>query len=77
MYYIKHSLDVHNKEKTNSYSLIPLYAHLNEQETLTDGGNPDSRFEDEFLIKLIVGVVKHITIDELGPVDYRGSNRFL
>jgi hypothetical protein len=27
------------------------------------------------LIKLIVGVVKHVTID--GPVDYRGSNRFL
>jgi hypothetical protein len=26
---------------------------------------------------LIVGVVKHVTIDELGPVDYRGSNRFL
>jgi hypothetical protein len=37
-----------------------------------------SGFEDEFLIKLIVGVVKHVTIDELGPVDYhRGSNRFL
>jgi hypothetical protein len=33
--------------------------------------------EDEVLIKLIVGVVKHFTIDELGPVDYRGSNRFL
>jgi hypothetical protein len=33
-----------------------------------------SGFEDEFLIKLIVGVVKHVTIDELGPVDYRGSN---
>jgi hypothetical protein len=28
-------------------------------------------------IKLIVGVVKHVTIDEIGPVDYRGSNRFL
>jgi hypothetical protein len=26
--------------------------------------------EDEVLIKLIVGVVKHVTIDELGPVDY-------
>jgi hypothetical protein len=26
-----------------------------------------SRFEDEVLIKLIVGVVKHVTIDELGP----------
>jgi hypothetical protein len=25
-----------------------------------------SRFEDEVLIKLIVGVVKHVTIDELG-----------
>jgi hypothetical protein len=36
-----------------------------------------SGFEDEFLIKLIVGVVKRVTIDELGPVDYRGSNRFL
>jgi hypothetical protein len=37
-----------------------------------------SRFEDEVLIiKLIVGVVKHVTIDELGPVGYRGSNRFL
>jgi hypothetical protein len=36
-----------------------------------------SGFEDEFLIKLIVGVVKHVTIDELEPVDYRGSNRFL
>jgi hypothetical protein len=38
-----------------------------------------SGFEDEVLIKLIVGVVKHVTIDELGgpPVDYRGSNRFL
>jgi hypothetical protein len=36
-----------------------------------------SGFEDEVLIKLIVGVVKHITIDELGPVDYQGSNRFL
>jgi ABC-type lipoprotein release transport system permease subunit len=35
-----------------------------------------SGFEDE-VIKLIVGVVKHVTIDELGPVDYRGSNRFL
>jgi hypothetical protein len=34
--------------------------------------------DDEVLIKLIVGVVKHVTIDELGPpVDYRGSNRFL
>jgi hypothetical protein len=31
-----------------------------------------SGFEDEvLLIKLIVGVVKHLTIDELGPVDYR------
>jgi hypothetical protein len=29
-----------------------------------------SGFEDEVLIKLIVGVVKHVTIDELGPVDY-------
>jgi hypothetical protein len=38
-----------------------------------------SGFEDEVLIKLIVGVVKHVStmIDELGPVDYRGSNRFL
>jgi hypothetical protein len=27
-----------------------------------------SGFEDEVLIKLIVGVVKHVTIDELGPV---------
>jgi hypothetical protein len=36
-----------------------------------------SGFEDEVLIKLIVGVVKHVTIDELKPVDYRGSNRFL
>jgi hypothetical protein len=34
-----------------------------------------SGFEDEVLIKLIVGVVKHVTIDELGPVDYRGSIR--
>jgi hypothetical protein len=32
-----------------------------------------SGFEDEVLIKLIVGVLKHVTIDELGPVDYRGS----
>jgi hypothetical protein len=30
-----------------------------------------SGFKDEVLIKLIVGVVKHVTIDELGPVDYR------
>jgi hypothetical protein len=31
-----------------------------------------SGFEDEVLIKLIFGVVKHVTIvdDELGPVDY-------
>jgi hypothetical protein len=37
-----------------------------------------SGLKDEVLIKLIVGVlVKHVTIDELGPVDYRGSNRFL
>jgi hypothetical protein len=37
-----------------------------------------SGFEDEVLVKLIgVGVVKHVTIDELEPVDYRGSNRFL
>jgi hypothetical protein len=37
-----------------------------------------SGFEDEVLIKLIVGVVKHVTIeDELRPVDYRGSNRLL
>jgi hypothetical protein len=36
-----------------------------------------SGFKDEVLIKLIVGVVKHVTINELGPVDYRGSNRFL
>jgi hypothetical protein len=37
-----------------------------------------SGFEDEVLIKLIVGVVKHvIVINELGPVDYQGSNRFL
>jgi hypothetical protein len=29
-----------------------------------------SGFKDEVLIKLIVvGVVKHVTIDELGPVD--------
>jgi hypothetical protein len=28
-----------------------------------------SGFEDEVLIKLIVGLVKHVTIDELGPVD--------
>jgi hypothetical protein len=38
-------------------------------------------FKDEVvLIKLIVlGVVKHVTvtINELGPVDYQGSNRFL
>jgi hypothetical protein len=33
-----------------------------------------SGFEDEVHIKLIVAVVKHVTIDELGPVDYRGSN---
>jgi hypothetical protein len=33
-----------------------------------------SGFEDEVLIKLIVGVVKHVTIDELGPADYRNSN---
>jgi hypothetical protein len=38
---------------------------------------PKSGFEDEVLIKLIVGVVKHVTINELGPVDYRGGNRFL
>jgi hypothetical protein len=37
-----------------------------------------SGFEDEVLIKLIVGgVVKHVTINELGPVNYRGRNRFL
>jgi hypothetical protein len=36
-----------------------------------------SGFEDEVLIKLIVGVVDHVTIDELRPVDYRGNNRFL
>jgi hypothetical protein len=36
-----------------------------------------SGFEDEFLIKLIVGVVQHVTIDKLGPVVYRGRNRFL
>jgi hypothetical protein len=28
-----------------------------------------SGFEDEVLIKLIVGVVKHVTINELGPVE--------
>jgi hypothetical protein len=28
-----------------------------------------SGFEDEVLIELIVGVVKHVTIDELGPVN--------
>jgi hypothetical protein len=33
-------------------------------------------FEDEGLVKSIVGVVKHVTIDELRPVDYRDSNRF-
>jgi hypothetical protein len=33
-----------------------------------------SGFKDEVLIKLIVGVVKHVTIDELGPVDYRGTS---
>jgi hypothetical protein len=36
-----------------------------------------SEFEDEVLIvliKWIVGVIKHGTINELGPVDYRGSN---
>jgi hypothetical protein len=37
-----------------------------------------SGFKDEVFIKLIVGVIKHVTINELGPVDYyRGSNRFL
>jgi hypothetical protein len=35
-----------------------------------------SGFEDE-AHQLIVVVVKHVTINELGPVDYRGSNRFL
>jgi hypothetical protein len=35
------------------------------------------RFKDKGLVKLIVGVVDHVTIDELRPVDYRGSNRFL
>jgi hypothetical protein len=30
-----------------------------------------SRFEDEVLIKLIVGVVKHVTIDELAPTTHR------
>jgi hypothetical protein len=34
-----------------------------------------SGFEDEVLIKLIVGVVKHVTINELSPFDYRDSNR--
>jgi hypothetical protein len=29
-----------------------------------------SGFKDKVLIKLIVAVVKHVTIDELGPVDY-------
>jgi hypothetical protein len=28
-----------------------------------------SGFEDKVLIKLIVGVVKHVTINELRPVD--------
>jgi hypothetical protein len=36
-----------------------------------------SGFKDEVLIKLIVGVVNHVITNELGPVDYRGSNRFL
>jgi hypothetical protein len=36
-----------------------------------------SGFEDEVLIKLIVGVVKHVTINELRPVEYQGRNRFL
>jgi hypothetical protein len=36
-----------------------------------------SGFEDEVLIKLLVGVVKHVTINDLRSVDYRGSNRFL
>jgi hypothetical protein len=37
------------------------------------------RFKDKNgLVKLIVGVVKYVTtINELRPVDYRGSNRFL
>jgi hypothetical protein len=34
-----------------------------------------SRFEDEVLIKLIVGVVKHDSIDELGPVDYQSRQQ--
>jgi hypothetical protein len=35
-------------------------------------------FKDKGLVKWIVGVVKHVTINELRPlVDYRGSNRFL
>jgi hypothetical protein len=34
-----------------------------------------SGFEDEVLIKLIVGVVKHVTINKLGPVDYPGSRQ--
>jgi hypothetical protein len=34
-----------------------------------------SGFKDEVLIKWMVGVVKHITIDELGPVDYRARQQ--
>jgi hypothetical protein len=34
-------------------------------------------FKDKGLVKLMVGVVKHVIINELRPVDYRDSNRFL
>jgi hypothetical protein len=33
---------------------------------------PKFGFKDKGLVKLIVGVVKHVTINELRPVDYRG-----
>jgi hypothetical protein len=33
-------------------------------------------FKDKGLLKLIVGVVKHVTINELKPVDYQCSNQF-
>jgi hypothetical protein len=36
-----------------------------------------SKFKDKRFVKLIVGVLSHVTINELRPVDYQDSNRFL
>jgi hypothetical protein len=64
---------------TKSYSVyIKYYSKQGEKIVVLTMTSKCGRLQEEVLVNLIVGVVKHVTIDDLRPVDYRGSsNRFL